>query len=233
MRFFLLISSSFFFGLCCRYQLSAEFVGLNSTTVPLPAAITAAAFPGPKPGELREAARRGDAISVSMLASMCGSLAQLEDRDSADAATHPGNCAGGCTALVWAAAGGYTACVSALWDAYMRVVSAGGGGGSETLAAKNAAVAALRLALVDGNNVGENGLMWAAALGHLECVKFLWDVCYAKAFDADEAREELQRKNRSFVALRQMRAGRTALQSAEARGHSEIVALLNAAIADV
>ena len=75
--------------------------------------------------------------------------------------------------------------------------------------------------------------MWAAALGHLECEKFLWDVCYAKAFDADEAREELQRKNRSFVALRQMRAGRTALQSAEARGHSEIVALLNAAIADV
>ena len=154
---------------------------------------------------------------------MCGSLAQLEDRDSADAATHPGNCAGGCTALVWAAARGHTSCVRALWEAYVRVV-AGRGEGRETLAA-------LRLALVDGNNVGENALMWAAALGHVECVKFLWEVCYTKAFDADDAREELQRTNRSFVALGQMRAGRTALQSAKARGHSEIVKLLSAAMA--
>ena len=197
---------------------------MNSTTCTSPpAAITAAAFPGPKPGELREAARRGDADSVGKLASMCESLAQLEDRDSADAATHPGNCAGGCTALVWAAAGGHTACVSALWDAYVRIFT-GGGRGSETLEA-------LRSALVDGNNVGENALMWAAALGHVECVKFLWEVCYAKVFEANEAIQELQRTNRSFVALGQMRAGRTALQSASARGHSEIVALLNTAVA--
>ena len=204
-------------------QLSAELAGLPSAAPPAPpapkggVAAPAAAVvldaPASPPGAVRTAARRGDADALALAVAGCQSLAQLEDRDGPGMATTPASCAGGCSALVWAAFGGHLPCIQLLW-AELRRVHAGD-------------AVALRAALLDGNNVGENALMWAGANGHRDCIEWMWRECYTATFAGAEAGAmvaELQRRNRSFPALKLDRGkGRTLAMSASARGHTSVV----------
>ena len=200
------------------------------------------------------ASRRDDDIDDARQRVSAGEfLALLEDRDAPNSDEGPAVCAGHCPALVWAAYHGHTDCALEIVGRYRTCFSKGAGA---VVQDAGESVTSLRGALVEGNKFGENAFMWAAARGHLECMSRLWRECYIPIFMEDiskaqldntstqsheaggtriaivqrcseELLAELQRRNYGRAPWPMNGLGRTAAESARARGHTAVLEFIS------